>query len=120
MQAGQIFVWGLLGPLLGLAIPCQGYTADTFRKLKEITARLAGMEVMDGVHWAEQYMRDGTYKACHLGKPSKGKWFVRDGELCLDAGEGEPDCREVWISGNKIEFRGKGFEGILPAQQKRG
>jgi hypothetical protein len=57
-------------------------------------------------------MRDGTYKACHLGKPSKGKWFVRDGELCLDAGEGEPDCREVWICGNKIEFRGTGFEAF--------
>jgi hypothetical protein len=47
-----------------------------FRKLKdtEIKARLAGMEITDGVHWAEQYMRDGTYKAFHLGKPSKGKW----------------------------------------------
>src|SRR5262249_32921205 len=77
-----------------------GFAADNFHKLRdaEIKARLAGMEITDGVHWAEQYMRDGTYKAFHLGKPSKGKWFVRDGELCLDEGKGEPDCREVWIS----------------------
>jgi hypothetical protein len=117
MRTGQIFVLGLLGSLLGFAIPPQGHATDTFRKLKEaeIKARLAGMEVTDGVHWAEQYMRDGTYKAFHLGKPS-----VRDGELCLDAGKGEPNCREVWISGNKIEFRGTGFEGVLQAQQKRG
>ena len=78
------------------------------------------MEVGDGMHWAEQYMRDGTYQAYRLGKPTKGKWYVRDGELCLDPGKGEPDCREVWISGNKIEFRGTGFEGVLQVQQKRG
>jgi hypothetical protein len=124
MRIGQIFVYGGAAALLGLAFASSGHAADTFRKLKdaEIKARLAGMEITDGVHWAEQYMRDGTYKAFHLGKPSKGKWFVRDGELCLDEGKGkgEPDCREVWISGNKIEFRGTGLEGVLQAQQKRG
>jgi hypothetical protein len=26
-------------------------------------------------------------------------------------GKSEPDCREVWISGNKIEFRGTGLLG---------
>jgi len=121
MRANQIFVHVAL--LLGLGSYISlGFAADNFRKLKdaEIKARLAGMEITDGVHWAEQYMRDGSYKAFHLGKPSKGKWFVRDGELCLDAGKGDPDCREVWISGNKIEFRGTGLEGFLQAQQKRG
>ena len=121
MRANQIFVHAAL--LLGLgSYVSLGFAADNFRKLKdgEIKARLAGMEITDGVHWAEQYMRDGTYKAFHLGKPSKGKWFVRDGELCLDEGKGEPDCREVWIFGNKIEFRGTGLEGVLQAQQKRG
>src|ERR1700694_5040164 len=85
-----------------LALP--GAAAENFRKLKdaEIRARLAGMEITDGVHWAEQYMRDGTYKAFHLGKPSKGKWYAKDGELCLEDGKAEPECREVWLSGNKI------------------
>ena len=121
MRANQIFVHAALLLWLGSFVSW-GFAADNFRKLKdaEIKARLAGMEITDGVHWAEQYMRDGSYKAFHLGKPSKGKWFVRDGELCLDAGKGEPDCREVWISGNKIEFRGTGLEGLLQAQQKRG
>ena len=96
--------------------------AESFRKLKdaEIRAKLTGMEITDGVHWAEQYMRDGTYKAFHLGKPSKGKWYAKDGELCLKDGKAEPECREVWISGTKIEFRGTGLEGVLQAQQKRG
>jgi hypothetical protein len=121
MRRGQIIACAALA--MGLASFLDlGIAADNFRKLEnaEIGARLAGMEITDGVHWAEQYMHDGTYKAFHLGKPSKGKWFVRDGELCLDDGRGEPGCREVWICGNKIEFRGTGFEAVLKAQQKRG
>jgi hypothetical protein len=122
MRGHQFFVRVALILGLGLALPLSGQAADTFRKLKdaEIRARLADMEITDGVHWAEQYMRDGMYKAYHLGKPSKGKWYAKDGELCLEDGKAEPDCREVWISGSKIEFRGTGLEGILQAQQKRG
>jgi hypothetical protein len=121
MRGYQLFVCASIALMLGW-VGAPGFAADTFRKLKdaEIKARLAGMEITDGVHWAEQYMRDGTYKAFHLGKPSKGKWFVRESELCMDDGKAEPDCREVWISGNKIEFRGTGLEGVLQAQQKRG
>jgi hypothetical protein len=55
-----------------------------------------------------------------MGKITKGKWFARNGELCLEDGKAESDCREVWISGNKIEFRGTGLEGVLLKQQKRG
>lgn len=122
MRAHQIFVRYVVSFAVGLALLAQAQAADTFRKLKdsEIRARLAGMEVTDGVHWAEQFMRDGTYRAFHMGKPSKGKWYAKDGELCLDDGKAEPDCREVWLSGNKIEFRGTGLEGVLQAQQKRG
>ena len=122
MHWHQFFVRAVLIPGLGLALPVPGQAADNFRKLKdaEIRARLAGMEITDGVHWAEQYMRDGSYKAYHMGKPTKGKWYAKDGELCLNEGKAEPDCREVWISGNKIEFRGTGLDGVLQAQQKRG
>jgi hypothetical protein len=37
--------------------------------------------------------------------------------MCLSAGRCEPDCREVWICGIKIEFRGTGLEGVLQAAQ---
>jgi hypothetical protein len=121
MRPEQIFVGAVL-LALRLCLPAEAYAADNFRKLKDadIRARLADMEVTDGVHWAEQYMRDGTYKAFRMGKPTKGKWYARNGELCLDDGKAEPDCREVWVSGNKIEFRGTGLEGVLQKQQKRG
>jgi len=122
MRWNRILVRCFIAGVLGVAFCTLGAATEKFRKLKdaEIRARIAGMEITDGVHWAEQYMRDGTYKAFHMGKPSKGKWFVRSGELCLDDGKAEPDCREVWISGNKIEFRGTGLEGVLQSQQKRG
>ena len=107
---------------VGVIVAVSALAVESFRKLKdaEIKARLAGMEITDGVHWAEQFMRDGTYMAFHMGKPTKGKWYARNGELCLDDGKAEPDCREVWISGNKIDFRGTGLEGVLQKQQKRG
>src|SRR5258708_6058588 len=83
-----------------LAFP--GLAAENFRKLKdaETKAKLAGMEITDGVHWAEQYMRDGTFKAFHMGKPSKGTWRARNGELCLEDGTPDFGCKEVWLSDN--------------------
>jgi hypothetical protein len=122
MRSGQLLLCVAAAIALELAALRTVGAADSFRKLKdaEIKARLAGMEVTDGVHWAEQYMRDGTYRAFHMGKPTEGKWFVRGGELCLDDGKAEPNCREVWMSGSKVEFRGTALEGVLQKQQKRG
>ena len=98
--------------------------ADSFRKLKdaEIKARLAGMEITDGVHWAEQYMRDGTFKAFHMGKPAqangRSQWRALPRRW-----QGGAECKEVWVSGNKVEFRGQArdarMEGILQKQQMR-
>jgi hypothetical protein len=111
---------------IGVIFAIPAPAAESFRKLKdaEIKAKLAGMEVGDGVHWAEQYMRDGTFRAFHMGKPSKGKWTARNGQLCLDHGKPDPECMEVWLSGNKVEFRGTGsgmpaVDGVLQKQQPR-
>ena len=100
--------------------------ADVFRKLTptQIKARLAGKEITDGVHWAEQYMRNGTFKAFHMGKATTGRWFVHSGELCLEAAATARECKEVWQSGTKVEFRVPGsglppFEGVLKSQEPR-
>jgi hypothetical protein len=112
--------------IAAIAFSSSADAEGSFRKLTQgqITTRLADMEITDGVHWAEQYMRDGTFKAFHMGKASKGKWFVRDGELCLDDGKTGPECKEVWQTGTKVEFRvlGSGLpplEGILQKQEPR-
>jgi hypothetical protein len=100
--------------------------AEDYRRLKaaEIRVRFAGMEVTDGVHWADQYMRDGTLKAFHMGKQSSGKWLVRNDELCLEEGSAPASCKQVWAAGNRIEFRAPGSElpateGVLQKQQVR-
>ena len=125
MRCDQFFVRSLLAFELVIS---QGHAAESFRKLKdsEIKTRLAGMEATDGVHWAEQYMRDGTFKVFDMGRLTRGKWFVRKGQLCLDNGKPDPEapfgCKDVWLSGNKLEFRVPGlpaFEGVLQKQQPR-
>jgi hypothetical protein len=100
--------------------------ADTFRKLKdsEIRPKVSGMEIVDvDDHWAEQYMRDGSLKVFAMSKLTTGKWRVQKGELCIQDGTPDSGCGEVWISGNKIEFRGEGprlgLQGILQKQQPR-
>ena len=109
----------------GVALAPPGLAEDSYRKLKdaEIKARLAGMETTDEVHWAEQYMRDGTFKSFSMGKVRSGKWWVQNGELCLDDGTPDLGCREVWLSGNKVEFRSPGsslaLEAILQKQEPR-
>src|SRR5262249_36874588 len=77
-------------------------------KLKDIgvKARLAGMEVTDQVHWIEHFRRDGTYRVWSMGEPRTGKWRIAKGELCIDDEMPNPEtCTEVWLSGNKIQFR---------------
>jgi hypothetical protein len=59
-------------------------------------------------HWAEQYMRDGSLKVFAMSKLTTGKWRVQNGELCIQDAAPDSGCGEVWISGNKIEFRGEG------------
>jgi hypothetical protein len=100
--------------------------ADGFHKLTQtqIRARLAGKEITDGVHWAEQYMRDGTFKAFHMGKATAGRWSAHNGELCLELTTVERECKEVWLSGTNVEFRVPGsglppFEGVLKRQEPR-
>src|SRR5262249_13989622 len=87
-QASQIRVLKAAAIAMVAVTSTAPWTAaqERFQKLTpgQIKARLAGMEITDGVHWAEQYMRDGTFKAFSMGKAAKGKWFVRNGELCLD------------------------------------
>ena len=98
--------------------------ADTFRKLgdAEIKAKLAGIEITDDIHRTEQYMRDGSFKSWFMSQQRKGKWRAEKGQLCLEDGTPDAGCKEVWLSGEKIEFRfvgGRVLEGMLQKQQPR-
>lgn len=99
--------------------------AEKFHKLaaEEIRAKLSGMEITDEVHWAELYNRDGTLTTWNMAKKAIGTWSAKGGELCLNEGRKPTDCKEVWLSGDKIEFRysggGVATEGVLRKQQPR-
>ena len=110
--------------VIAAAVASPSQAADAYRKLSagEIRSKIAGMEITDEVHWAELFNRDGTYTMWSMAKKFTGKWLVKDGALCLDSGREAPNCKEVWISGNKIEFRQPGgivFEGVLKKQEPR-
>src|SRR5437773_1295336 len=101
MRRIPAIAFSIAGLAVGVMIASPLGAADSYRKLKdaEIKARFAGMETTDEVHWAEQYMRDGTFKMFSMGKVRSGKWSVRNGELCLDDGTPDLGCKEVWMSG---------------------
>ena len=126
MGAGSFHIVQRLayGLAVGSIVATPGVTADAYRKLKdaEIKARLAGMEISDEVHWTEQYMRDGILKAIHMGKTKTGQWYAQNGLLCLDDGKRDVECKEVWMSGRKVQFRIPGtdvpFDAILRKQSR--
>ena len=124
MQNSQATCCAVIAIAAGLIATHAAEAADEFRKLSdsEIRSKLADMEITDDVHWAEQYMRDGSFKAFDMGRATKGTWRAQSDELCVDNGTPDSGCREVWISGNKIEFRqpdGFVLEGVLRKQQPR-
>jgi len=116
------------GPALflaaALAFIAPARAAEAFRQIKgpEIKARLTGMELTDGVHWAYVFGRDGRTKSFSLGKPGAGAWSVQKDELCLTGGPGEPGCYHVWMSGQSVQLRREGSipeEGTLQKPEKR-
>ena len=80
----------------------------------QIRAKMAGMELTDGVHWRELYGRGGTVTSDSMGRKRTGKWRVEKDQLCIEF-ENEPPANgyEVWMSGKKVELR---RQGLLPLQ----
>ena len=112
-----------------IASLCGGQTlaAETFRQIRgrDISARFAGMEMTDEVHWARVFAKDGTDVSFSLGIKSQGKWRVEKNQLCIDRSKSTEDnrCYEVWISGKNVQLRQPGIdihdEGILQKPVKR-
>ena len=80
----------------------------------QIRAKMAGMELTDGVHWRELYGRGGTVTSDSMGRKRTGKWRVEKDELCIEFDKDPPaKCYEVWMSGKTVELR---REGLMPLQ----
>jgi len=80
----------------------------------QIRAKMAGMELTDGVHWRELYGRGGTVTSDSMGRKRTGKWRVEKDQLCSEFDKDPPaKCYEVWMSGKTVELR---REGLMPLQ----
>ena len=122
-------IWKTPAILALVASMCGGQTlaAGTFRQIRgrEISARFAGMEMTDEVHWAKVFAKDGTYESFSPGTKSQGKWRVEKNQLCIDRSKSSEDnrCYAVWISGKNLQLRQPGIdiydEGILQKPVKR-
>lgn len=70
----------------------------------QIRAKMAGMELTDGVHWRELYGRGGTVTSDSMGRKRTGKWRVEKDQLCIEFDKDPPaKCYEVWMSGKTVE-----------------
>ena len=84
----------------------------------QIRAKLAGMELSDGVHSRDTLERNGTLTSHGMGRKTSGSWRVKGDELCLTQAKAEESCYVVWAAGTKVELRRKGadlplMEGVL-------
>jgi len=99
--------------------------AEKFQKLTgpQIRAKFAGMELTDEVHWGDVYAVNGTLTTYSMGRKTVGKWRVQGNELCLDRGQEDSGCYEVWMAGKKVELRRAGsnlpLEGVLVRPRER-
>ena len=96
--------------------------AERFQRLTgaQIQARFSGMDLSDGVHWRDSYERGGTLKSQSMGKARTGTWKVENNQLCIDLGRDSGGCYDVWLAGDKIEFRRDGLdESILDGRLQK-
>src|SRR5262245_59743879 len=121
MNNGRAIRFSCLIATLLLGSTLLALAADKFRRLGDaaIKSTLSGKEITDDVHWTEQYMRDGSYRAWFMSKATKGTWRTEKGQLCIADGTPDAGCKEVWVSGSKVQFRfkdGRVMDGVLQKQ----
>jgi hypothetical protein len=98
---------------------------EKFQKLggSQIRAKLVGMEITDGTHWADVFAANGILTSYSMSRKTTGKWSVQKDELCIDRGPDDGGCYQVWLAGKKVELRREGsklpLEGVLQKQSAR-
>jgi hypothetical protein len=109
----------------GLCAPLTADSAEKFQKLSgsQIRAKFTGMEMTDNTHWADVFGSNGSLTSYSMGKKKDGKWRIEKDDLCLERGQDESGCYQVWLSGKNVEFRREGlptaFEGVLQRPSAR-
>ena len=98
-----------------------GEAAEKFQKLSgpQIRARFTGMEMTDGVHFADMFAAGGALKIFSMGRKKEGTWRVERDEICVDRGKDDGGCYQVWMSGKNVEFRRDGLGAALEVTLQR-
>jgi hypothetical protein len=111
--------------VLSLASVADVSAEDKFHRLKvsEIKAVVIGKSVTDEYHWEDTFIADGSLSGHQLGNAQTGSWKLnKSGEICVVRAtshkpkDDEPDCVEIWMRGNEVQYRRGGIvlsEGIL-------
>src|SRR5258708_26487396 len=90
---------------------------ERFQRLNgsQIRIRFVGMEMTDGTHSADVFLTNGVLTTYAMGRKSSGKWDVQKDKLCVDRGQDDTGCYQVWLSGNKLDLTSEG--SILPIER---
>src|SRR5438105_15939266 len=121
LMASLALVSGTMNVGSSVGAPAEG----RFQKLSgaQIRARVAGMEITDEAHWADVFAANGMLTSYSMGRKKSGKWHVQNDELCIDRGNEDGGCYQIWLSGKKVELRRAGsslpLEGVLQKQSVR-
>ena len=104
-----------MAPVMLIAWLSASLAAARFQRLTgaQIQARFSGMDLSDGVHWRDSYERGGTLKSHSMGKARSGTGKVDHNQLCIDLGRDSGGCYDVWLAGDKVEFRRDGLDGSI-------
>jgi hypothetical protein len=99
--------------LLSCLLPLCAFAADEFKQLSaaEIRSRVVGRVVTDEAHWSDHFRADGTIGSIDLGETVPARWRLQGNELCTTRRYktgSETGCVEVWMSGDKVEYRRDG------------
>lgn len=73
---------------------CLSWAADSAPARRTLTgsqirATFVGKVVTDGFHWSYYLKPDGSIEGAELGRSRKGKWSIRNNELCIDIAKGQ-------------------------------
>ncbi len=81
---------------------------------KALQALFADQDLGDGVHYADQFHRDGLLTGMNMGKPAQGTWKVSGQYLCYtwSRRDSEEECYEVQLRGHEVRMFRDGYEAF--------
>ena len=107
----------LAGHLYVLFAPAQAEVGWRSVRGADLHALFVDHELADGVHYAYQFRRDGTFTGFSMGKAIRGTWRIADDEFCWTQARraAEEECFDVERSGTSIRLLRDGYEAFSAA-----